>query len=81
MHRLYLATYREVDGVTKARMEEMIGLWRTSGPDGRDLYGPAVRDAIEREIFGPAGYTRVAISYSREGDASPSHDIGGQASR
>ncbi|WWD17299.1 hypothetical protein CI109_101739 [Kwoniella shandongensis] len=56
--RLYLKTYREVDGVTKAKMEEMIGLWRTSGPGGVDLYGPQVREQIEREIFGSMGYQR-----------------------
>ncbi|WVQ99414.1 hypothetical protein IAU59_006547 [Kwoniella sp. CBS 9459] len=50
--RLYLRTYREVDGVTKAKMEEMINLWRTSGPNRGDLYGPAVREQIERDIFG-----------------------------
>ncbi|KAK8864405.1 hypothetical protein IAR55_001653 [Kwoniella newhampshirensis] len=56
--RLYLKTYREVDGVTKAKMEEMVGLWRTSGPGGVDLYGPAVREQIERDIFGSMGYQR-----------------------
>ncbi|WVR07050.1 hypothetical protein IAU60_004089 [Kwoniella sp. DSM 27419] len=50
--RLYLRTYREVDGVTKAKMEEIINLWRTSGPDRGDLYGPGVREQIERDIFG-----------------------------
>ncbi|ORY33968.1 hypothetical protein BCR39DRAFT_517977 [Naematelia encephala] len=58
--RMYPAVYREVDGVTKSKMEEMIGLWRTSGPDGGDLYGPAVREAIERGIFGSIGYQRSA---------------------
>lgn len=53
--RLYTRVYRDVDGVTKTKMEEMIALWRTSGPGRTDLYGPAVRDAIEREIFGSAG--------------------------
>lgn len=56
--RLYLKTYREVDGVTKSKMEEMIGLWRTSGPDGGDLYGPQARETIERDIFGSMGYQR-----------------------
>jgi pre-mRNA cleavage complex 2 protein Pcf11 len=53
--RLYRRTYREVDGVTKAKMEEMIALWRTGGPNRTDLYGPDVRLAIERDIFGSAG--------------------------
>jgi len=58
---MYLKTYREVDGVTKAKMEEMIGLWRTSGIDGGDLYGPGVRETIERDIFGSMGYQRQAL--------------------
>jgi pre-mRNA cleavage complex 2 protein Pcf11 len=37
-------------------MEEMIALWRRSGPDGGDLYGPGVREAIESDIFGSAAY-------------------------
>lgn len=53
--RLYQKTYREVDGVTKAKMEEMIALWRTAGPNGTDLYGPDVRYAIERDILGTTG--------------------------
>ena len=61
--RLYLRTYREVDGVTKAKMEEMVALWRTSGPHGGDLYGPGVREAIERDIFGSVGVTE----YQRAG--------------
>ncbi|WVW83930.1 hypothetical protein I302_105953 [Kwoniella bestiolae CBS 10118] len=50
--RLYLRTYREVDGVTKAKMEEMINLWRTGGPNRTELYGAGVREQIERDIFG-----------------------------
>lgn len=53
--RLYVKTYKEVDGVTKSKMEEMISLWRTSGPGRTDLYGPDVRMAVEREIFGSTG--------------------------
>jgi len=55
--RLYVKTYREVDGVTKSKMEEMISLWKTSGPGRTDLYGPDVRMAVEREIFGSTGPT------------------------
>ena len=42
-------------------MEEMIGLWRTSGMDGGDLYGQGVRETIERDIFGSMGYQRQAL--------------------
>ncbi|WWC61879.1 uncharacterized protein I303_104464 [Kwoniella dejecticola CBS 10117] len=50
--RLYLRTYREVDGVTKAKMEEMINLWRSGGPGRTELYPGGVREQIERDIFG-----------------------------
>jgi pre-mRNA cleavage complex 2 protein Pcf11 len=63
--RLYSRVYRDVDGVTKAKMEEMIALWRTSGPGRTDLYGPGVRDAIEREIFGSAGLN-PALLHARQ---------------
>ena len=53
--RMFLTAYREVDGVTRAKMEEMVGLWRRAGPDGGDLYGREVRDAVERELFGTGG--------------------------
>ncbi|WVO16289.1 hypothetical protein L204_103964 [Cryptococcus depauperatus] len=55
MPRLYIKTYRDVDGVTKTKMEEMIGLWRTSGHDGHDLYGSQVREQVEKELFGSSG--------------------------
>ncbi|WVQ72591.1 hypothetical protein IAR50_002149 [Cryptococcus sp. DSM 104548] len=63
--RLYIRTYREVDGVTKAKMEEMIGLWRSGGPNGSDLYGAGVREQVERELFGPAGYPNSSAGPSR----------------
>lgn len=50
--RLYIRTYRDVDGVTRNKMTEMIGLWRRSGANGAELYGAAVREEVEREIFG-----------------------------
>lgn len=53
--QLYLQTYRQVDGVTKNKMEEMLKLWRTGGPYGGELYGPGVREAVERDIFGSMG--------------------------
>lgn len=41
--------------MTKSKMEEVIALWRRSGPQGEELYGPAVREEVEREIFGSTG--------------------------
>ncbi|ODN79785.1 hypothetical protein L202_03693 [Cryptococcus amylolentus CBS 6039] len=64
--RLYVRTYREVDGVTKAKMEEMIGLWRNGGPNGSELYGAGVRDQVERELFGAAGYHNSSAGPSRQ---------------
>ncbi|RXK38292.1 hypothetical protein M231_04465 [Tremella mesenterica] len=61
--RLYMRTYREVDGVTKSKMEEMVTLWRSSGPGRTDLYGLAVRDAVERDIFGSAGWQPPSRQY------------------
>ncbi|EIW70606.1 hypothetical protein TREMEDRAFT_13756, partial [Tremella mesenterica DSM 1558] len=61
--RLYMRTYREVDGVTKNKMEEMVTLWRSSGPGRTDLYGLAVRDAVERDIFGSAGWQPPSRQY------------------
>ena len=55
--RMFLSAYREVDGVTKAKLEEMVNLWRTTGPDGVDLYGQRVREEVERDIFGMSGPT------------------------
>lgn len=54
MPRLYLRAYREVDGVTKSKMEEMLKLWRTGGPYGAELYPAGVREEVERGIFGSA---------------------------
>lgn len=53
--RLYPKTYREVDGVTRGRMEEMLKLWRTGGPGRSELYPPGMRERVEHDIFGPGG--------------------------
>jgi pre-mRNA cleavage complex 2 protein Pcf11 len=50
--KLYLKTYREVDGVTKSKMEEMLKLWRTGGPYGAELYPATMREEVERQIIG-----------------------------
>ncbi|KAK4684460.1 hypothetical protein P7C73_g5713, partial [Tremellales sp. Uapishka_1] len=54
--RIYKQTYRIVDGVTKSKMEEMIGLWRTGGVGGRELYPQGVREEIEIDIYGSMRY-------------------------
>lgn len=62
MPRLYLRAYREVDGVTKSKMEEMLKLWRTGGPGGTELYPSGVREEVERGIFGSALPAPIASS-------------------
>lgn len=47
--------------MTKSKMEEMIALWRTGGPGGVELYGPAVREQVEREIFGSVGAAYMPV--------------------
>ncbi|CAK9786138.1 hypothetical protein CC85DRAFT_283755 [Cutaneotrichosporon oleaginosum] len=51
---LYIATYRQVDGVTKNKMVEMLRLWRT-GAGGGELYPPGIRERVEHELFGSTG--------------------------
>lgn len=66
MPRLYLQTYREVDGVTKSKMEEMLKLWRTGGQHGGELYPAGVRETVEREILGaapPVALTRIGVQH------------------
>ncbi|BEI84132.1 hypothetical protein CcaverHIS002_0407360 [Cutaneotrichosporon cavernicola] len=52
--QLYVATYRQVDGVTKNKMVEMLRLWRT-GAGGGELYPVGVREQVERDLFGSTG--------------------------
>lgn len=65
MPRLYAKTYREVDGHTKSRMDEVIKLWGHTGPNGTPLYGPGVKEAVESQIYGgtsgPGGVTRHQV--------------------
>lgn len=53
--RLYVRTYREVDGHTKSRMDEVIKLWGNTGPHSSPLYGPGVKESVEAQIYGPSG--------------------------
>ncbi|KAI0068792.1 hypothetical protein BV25DRAFT_1874001 [Artomyces pyxidatus] len=49
---LFLETYGQVDPVTRTKMEEMLLTWRNGGPNGRQLFGVGVQNAIERGIWG-----------------------------
>jgi hypothetical protein len=52
IERIFLSAYRDVDPPTKIKMEELLGTWRTGGPNGTELFqGRAQRD-IEIALFG-----------------------------
>lgn len=53
--RAFLDAYFSVEGVVKNKMEEMLATWRTGGPGRTELFGPALREEIERGIFGGGG--------------------------
>lgn len=57
MPRLYAKTYREVDGHTKSRMDEVIKLWGHTGPHNSPLYGPGVKESTEAQIYGHGAST------------------------
>lgn len=72
--KLFLKTYREVDGVTKSKMEEMLKLWRTGGAYGAELYPTQVREEVERGILGSQPMTQQSVQatlreYLREKEA------------
>jgi pre-mRNA cleavage complex 2 protein Pcf11 len=58
LERLFLQTYREVDAATQTKMEELLGTWRTGGPNGTQLY-PAnngrLQKTLEEALFGRGG--------------------------
>jgi len=58
--RLYVKTYREVDGHTKSRLDEVIKLWGHTGPNNSPLYGPGVMEAVTSQIYGPASSSAMA---------------------
>jgi len=61
MPRLYAKTYREVDGHTKSRMDEVIKLWGHTGPNGTPLYGPGVKESVDAQIYGPNAPSRQQV--------------------
>jgi pre-mRNA cleavage complex 2 protein Pcf11 len=61
MPRLYAKTYREVDGHTKSRMDEVIKLWGHTGPNNTPLYGPGVKESVDAQIYGPNAPSRQQV--------------------
>ncbi|KAM0753001.1 hypothetical protein T439DRAFT_311676 [Meredithblackwellia eburnea MCA 4105] len=63
IERRFLETYQVVDQNTKIKMEELLGTWRTGGPDKGELFrlpdegrtGGRVQRGIEHTLFGSAG--------------------------
>ncbi|KAF8845839.1 hypothetical protein BDN67DRAFT_961489 [Paxillus ammoniavirescens] len=49
---LFLDTYRQVDQVTRSKMEEMLLTWRTGAPNGKELFGVITQLTIERGVWG-----------------------------
>ena len=49
---MYVAAYRQVDGVTRAKLEEMIHTWRNGGQYGAEVYPPGLRETVERDVIG-----------------------------
>lgn len=60
-------------------MTEMIGLWRRSGPNGAELYGAAVREEVEKELFGgrPAPGAASTVPALRTPIETPQPRVGG----
>jgi pre-mRNA cleavage complex 2 protein Pcf11 len=58
LERLFLQTYRQVDETVQTKMEELLGTWRTGGPNGTQLY-PAnngrIQRTLEESLFGRGG--------------------------
>ncbi|KAI5990348.1 hypothetical protein EDC04DRAFT_2911969 [Pisolithus marmoratus] len=52
---LFLETYQQVDQPTGSKMEEMLITWRTSAPNGKELFGVITQLSIEQGICG--GYS------------------------
>ncbi|KIJ70064.1 hypothetical protein HYDPIDRAFT_35501 [Hydnomerulius pinastri MD-312] len=50
--QLFLDTYRQVDQVTRSKMEEMLLTWRTGAPNGKELFGVITQLTIERGVWG-----------------------------
>jgi hypothetical protein len=60
---LFLDTYRQVDQVTRSKMEEMLLTWRTGAPNGKELFGVITQLTIERGVWG--GDTTSSVEVSR----------------
>ncbi|GAA5872978.1 hypothetical protein JCM3774_004890 [Rhodotorula dairenensis] len=63
IERAFLSAYHAVDPVTRTKLEELLGTWKTGGPDGGELFrdadepmhGARVQRGIEAALFGARG--------------------------
>lgn len=55
MERLFLQAYRDVEPPVKIKMEELLGTWRTGGPNGTMLYPERLQRNLEDALFGRGG--------------------------
>lgn len=49
---LFAAAYASVDGVTKAKLEEMLRTWRAGGLKGAPVFGMPVQEELESRTWG-----------------------------
>lgn len=52
MDRAFLESFRLMDPLTQQKMEELLGSWRTGGPDGSMVYPERLLKAIEEGLYG-----------------------------
>ena len=52
VERVFLSAYRDVDPQVRHKMEELLGTWRTGGPQGQELYPAPLQRTIEEALFG-----------------------------
>lgn len=63
IERAFLSAYHAVDPVTRTKLEELLGTWKTGGNDGGELFrepdepreGARVQRGIEAALFGARG--------------------------
>lgn len=59
---MFLDAYSKVDWQTKAKMEEMLVIWRTGSPTNKELFGLASQIMLERSIWGGGDPSMSAVS-------------------
>ena len=52
IERAFLQAFHEVDPATRRKMEELLGTWRTGGPNGSELFPGRVQRELESQLFG-----------------------------